>query len=70
MNKLTLALALTAVIATASTAQAATKDRQGFQIGGALGYNKTSIDLGPMADNHHTFSDDDMSGGALKSLTT
>lgn len=66
VNKLTLALALTAAIATASTAQAASKDRHGFQMGGAIGYTKTSIDLGPMADSHHTFSDDDMSGGAFK----
>ena len=66
VNKLTLALALTAAIATASTAQAASKDRHGFQMGGAIGYAKTSIDLGPMADSHHTFSDDDMSGGAFK----
>ncbi len=65
VNKLTLALALTAAIATASTAQAASKDRHGFQMGGAIGYTKTSIDLGPMADSHHTFSDD-MSGGAFK----
>lgn len=64
MKKLTLALALTAAVATVSSVQAA--DRHGFELGGAVGYTKTSIDMGPMATRHNTFDSDDMSGGALK----
>lgn len=65
MKKLTLALAVIASVAAAS-AQASVRDRHGFELGVAAGYTRTSIDLGPMADRHHNYDSDDMSGGSLK----